>query len=146
MPIFKQGRYKPKNPQKYKGDPTKIVYRSSWELKFAKWADNHPKVISWSSEELAIPYISPIDNKHHRYFPDFLLTIEKTDGSKETILVEIKPKNQTIPPKKVKKTAKFINEVMTWGVNQAKWKAANSYCQNRGWKFMLFTEKELGIK
>jgi hypothetical protein len=143
-----QGYFKPKNPNKYKGDPTQIVYRSGWELKFMLYLDSRPEIISWSSEEVIIPYRSPIDGKVHRYFPDFLVTKINKEGKKETALIEVKPSSQTVPPKKTKgkPTKKFITEVKTWGTNEAKWKAAIEYCKDKGWTFHIFTEKDLGIK
>lgn len=142
-----KGFFKPQNPQKYKGDPTKIVYRSSWELKFMGYLDKHPDIMFWQSEELFIPYRSPVDNKIHRYFPDFLVKKRDKDGSIKTVMIEIKPKAQTKPPKHPGKvTKRYVTEVYTWGVNEAKWKSAREYCADRGWSFEVFTEKELGIK
>ena len=141
-----QGSFRPKNPEKYQGNPNNIVYRSLWELKLMRYLDDHSEVISWGSEEVAIPYRSPVDGKIHRYFPDFVVKKKNRDGTSSTIMIEVKPRAQTIEPKVQKKaTKKYINEVMTWGVNQAKWKAAENYCQDRMWKFQLMTEKELGI-
>lgn len=142
-----KGFFRPTNPQKYKGDSTSIVYRSSWELKFMMYLDKHPEVLSWGSEEIIIPYRSPIDNKVHRYFPDFIVTKLNREGKRETILIEVKPEHQTKPPKRQSKpTKRYLTEVTTWGVNEAKWKAANEYCKDRGWTFHIFTERELGIK
>lgn len=142
-----KGYFKPKNPQKYQGDPTNIVYRSRWELKLMMYLDDHKDILSWSSEEVIIPYRSPIDGKIHRYFPDFKVTKINKEGNKETALIEIKPLSQTHPPKKQPKiTKRYLTEVKTWGINEAKWKAAQSYCLDRGWSFHIFTEKELGIK
>ena len=143
-----QGFFKPKNPQKYKGDPTSIVYRSSWELKLMLYLDSKKDVVCWGSEEVIIPYRSPIDNKIHRYFPDFIVTKINNEGRKETAIIEVKPYSQTIPPKVIgnKNSKKFLTEVKTWGVNEAKWKAASEYCRDRNWTFHIFTEKELGIK
>ena len=142
-----QGFFKPKNPQKYKGDPTNIVYRSGWELRLMLYLDDRSDIINWSSEEIIIPYRSPIDNKIHRYFPDFKVTKINKDGKKETAVIEVKPLKETIPPKRQQTvTKKYLTEVTTWGVNDAKWKAAREFCQDRGWSFHIFTEKELGIK
>lgn len=142
-----KGFFKPKNPSKYRGDPTNIVYRSSWELKLMRWLDQHPDIIEWASEELIIPYISPLDNKIHRYFPDFKIKKKTVDGKVETVVIEVKPKSQSIEPKKqTKMTRRYIREVATYCVNSAKWKAAQEYCDDRKWKFMVFTEEHLGIK
>jgi hypothetical protein len=143
-----KGYFRPKNPSKYRGDPTNIIYRSRWELKLMMYLDDHKDVIQWSSEEVIIPYRSPIDGKIHRYFVDFLVTKINKEGKKETSLIEVKPAAQTKPPAitENKKSRRYINEVMTWGVNEAKWKAATEYCKDRGWKFLIFTERELGIK
>ena len=141
-----KGRFSPKNPQKYKGDPTNIIYRSGWERKVMNHLDTNDSIIEWSSEELAIPYICPTDNKRHRYFPDFLVKARKADGSIQTMLLEVKPKKETREPQKKKRiTKQYITEVMTWGKNQAKWKAASEYCLDRGWVFKLITEDHLGI-
>ena len=146
-----QGRFKPKNPTKYMGDPTNIIYRSGWELKLMSYLDTHVNVLQWSSEEVVIPYKSPIDGRRHRYFPDFYLEQINTNGIKEKILNEVKPKYQTIPPvvqttKTKKPTKRYINEVKTWGINQAKWIAAEEFCKDRGWKFQIMHEDHLGIK
>ena len=147
---YYQGLFRPKNPQKYKGDPTNIVYRSSWELKLFAYLDIHQSVVRWSSEEFFIPYKSPIDGKWHRYFPDVYVEQINTDGKKVSILIEIKPEAQTKPPSmlnkmtpKAKISKRFLNEVKTWGVNEAKWKAAEEYCIDRGWQFTIMTEKQL---
>jgi hypothetical protein len=138
-----KGRFKPKNPQKYKGDPTNIVYRSGWELKLMGYLDAHEEVVQWASEEFCIPYRSPVDNRIHRYFPDFW--VKKTDGT--VVVIEVKPASQAEPPKQPKRmTRRYVNEVFEYGKNQAKWKAAREYCSDRGWQFEVFTERELGIK
>ena len=142
-----QGYFKPKNPHKYKGDPTNIIYRSSWELKLMRFLDERKDIIKWGSEEIIIPYRSPIDGRVHRYFPDFIVTKINKDGIQETALIEVKPKSQTQPPKRQNKiTKRYLTEVKTWGVNEAKWRATLEYCKDRGWTFHIFTEKELGIK
>jgi hypothetical protein len=140
------GLFKPRNPAKYIGDHTNIVYRSSWECKVMSWLDNNPDILSWASEELIVPYKSPVDNKWHRYFPDFLVKVKTKDGKLKTMMLEVKPKKQTQSPEQKKRiTKQYINEVTTWGVNQAKWKAAEEYCIDRGWTFQLITEDHLGL-
>lgn len=142
-----QGFFKPKNPQKYKGDPTDIVYRSSWEFRLMTYLDERKEVLSWGSETIIIPYRSPIDGKVHRYFPDFIVTKINKESKKETVVIEVKPFYQTVPPKKTSKVnKKYLTEVRTWGINEAKWKAAKEYCEDRGWSFHIFTENELGVK
>lgn len=143
-----KGLFRPKNPSKYAGDSKNIVYRSLWELKFMNFLDGHPDVILWASEEMCIPYLSPKDNRVHRYFPDFLIKTIDTDGNQQTTLIEIKPKNQTKPPKIKSKSAdrKMINEMLQYAVNQAKWQAAEKFCEQRQWKFQVLTEDQLGIK
>jgi len=140
------GLFKPRNPSKYIGDYKNIVYRSSWECKVMDWLDRNPDVIAWGSEELTVPYKSPVDGRFHRYFPDFLIKLKTRDNKLKTLMIEVKPKKQTQPPAQQKrKTKQYINEVTTWGVNQAKWKAANEYCMDRGWEFKILTEDHLGL-
>lgn len=142
-----KGFFRPRNPSKYKGDPLNIVYRSRWELKFMGYLDAHKDVIEWSSEEFSIPYRSPIDNRIHRYFPDFHVKKANPQGIVETLVIEIKPAKETQPPKvMVKPTKQYLREVYTWGINSAKWKAAEEFCKDRKWKFVIMTEHELGIK
>ena len=136
---YLQGKYRLRLPSKYKGDSRNVVFRSSWEYKFMQWCDSRSVVEEWGSEEIAIPYISPVDGKRHRYYPDFYV---KVRGKK--YIVEVKPFRQTKEPKTQKRMTKsYINEVFTWGVNQAKWKAATEFCKDYGMEFMLITEKEL---
>jgi hypothetical protein len=138
------GRFRPSYPGKYKGDPTNIIYRSLWERKLMVWCDKNENVLEWGSEEIIIPYVSPIDNRIHRYFPDFYIKGRTSSGTTKYI-VEVKPKAQTLPPKKGRKTKRLLNEIATYGVNQAKWKAAREYCADRKMKFMILTEKELKV-
>jgi hypothetical protein len=139
------GKYRPSYPKKYKGDPTNIIYRSLWELKFMKYCDLNENILEWGSEEIIIPYRSPVDNRYHRYFPDFYIKARTSTGVKRYI-IEIKPQNQVDEPKVQKKrTKKYINEVVTYAVNQAKWSAAREYCADKQWEFKILTEKDLRI-
>jgi len=102
--------------------------------------------VAWSSEEVIIPYVSPVDGKWHRYFPDFVVKYKNKDGQLKTMMMEVKPKKQTKAPEQQRRvTKRYITEVTTWGVNQAKWKAATEYCLDRGWEFKLITEDHLGL-
>lgn len=141
-----QGIFRPKNPKKYVGDSNNIVYRSSWECRVMNWFDQNDDIISWASEELIVPYKSPIDNRFHRYFPDFIVKVKTRDGTVKTLMIEVKPKKQTVPPEPKKRVTKqYVTEVTTYGVNQAKWKAAQEYCLDRGWEFKIMTEEHLGL-
>lgn len=140
------GRFIPKNPKKYIGDHKNIIYRSSWECRMMNWLDQNDNVLSWASEELIVPYISPVDNRYHRYFPDFIIKLRTKDGKTKTMMIEVKPKKQTQEPEpRKRKTKQYINEVVTWSINQSKWKAAEEYCLDRGWEFKLITEDHLGL-
>lgn len=140
------GKFLPENTSKYLGDPTNIFFRSLWERNVMARLDKNPTVVGWSSEEIVIPYLSPMDGRWHRYFPDFFVQFKGKDGKIESVIMEVKPYKQTSPPKiQGRITKKYITEVATWGVNEAKWKAATEYCLDRNWKFMVVTEKELGI-
>jgi hypothetical protein len=146
---YNQGRFHPQNPGKYKGDVQNIIYRSSWELKFMQWCDRNTNVIEYASEEFCIPYLSPIDNRVHRYFPDFIMKVKEQSGEIKKYIIEIKPKRQTVPPVQTskKRTKTFINEVKTYVVNEAKWKAAEEWCKDHLLEFMVITEDQLfGIK
>lgn len=142
-----QGHFKPRNPSKYLGDSQNIIYRSSYEYRVMMYFDENPNILQWGSEELSIPYVSPVDKRWHRYFPDFIVRARGKDGNTKTILIEVKPSSQTKPPNAGQKpTRRYINEIMTWGVNEAKWKAAQEYCLDRRWSFQIITEKDLNIK
>lgn len=144
---FHQGRFRPQNPQKYLGDVNNIVYRSSWELRFLRWCDQNVNILQYGSEEFFIPYVSPIDNRVHRYFPDFIIKVQHRDGSVKRYVVEVKPEKQTKPPKPRKRTTKsFIYESKTYAVNQAKWRAAEEWCKDRRLEFKIITERHLGVK
>ena len=141
-----KGRYQPNNPLKYKGNFRNIIYRSLWELKFMKYCDSNQNILEWGSEEFWLPYRSPLDNKVHRYFPDFYIKVRENNGMIKKYVIEIKPKKQCIEPKpQKKKTRTYIYEVREYAKNQAKWKAAEEYCLDRGLQFKVLTENELGI-
>lgn len=139
-----KGKYRPSYPEKYKGDPTNIIYRSLWERKFCVYCDLNENIIEWQSEEKCIPYRSPIDGKVHRYFPDFLIKVRESNGSIKKYMIEIKPKKQTVPPPKPQRqTKKYITEVYEYAKNQSKWEAAKEWCADRGYEFKVITENEL---
>ena len=142
-----KGRYNPVNPKKYKGNPQNIIYRSLWERKFMVYCDTNDKVLEWGSEEIIIPYISPWDSKVHRYFPDFYIKVRQSSGNLKKFIIEVKPKKQTRPPKPVeRKTKRWIKEVRTFGINEAKWKHATKWCKDNDMEFKILTEEELGIR
>ncbi len=137
-------KYKPENPDKYKGDPTNIVCRSLWERWLCKWLDRNNNVVFWSSEEISIRYFDPIQKKWRRYFPDFF--VEFNNGRR--IIIEVKPKNQTIAPQNKKKKS-FMKEQCTYINNRSKWNAAIEFCSNNNLEFHVFTEetlKKMGMK
>lgn len=140
------GKYQPSFPKKYKGDPTNIIYRSLWERKFMRYCDLNENILEWGSEEIIVPYRSPVDRRVHRYFPDFYIKIKESNRSIKKYLIEIKPKKQTIPPKKPQRQTKgYLREAYEYAKNQSKWAAAREYCADRGWEFKVITEIELGI-
>ena len=142
-----KGKYQPSYPKKYKGDPRNIVYRSLWERKFMRYCDMNENILEWGSEEVVVPYHSPIDNRYHRYFPDFYIKVRESTGKIKKMIIEIKPYRQCIEPKiQKKKTRGYVYEVMEYAKNQAKWNAAKEWCLDRGYEFKVLTENELGIK
>ena len=140
-----KGTFRPNNPSKYKGNASNIIYRSSWELRVMKYFDDNPNIIWWASEELVIPYKSPVDNRMHRYFPDFVAKVKQNGGLEKTMVLEVKPEAQTRMPVQKRKTQRFIQEAATYAINQEKWRAADLFCREHGWQFKVITEKELGL-
>jgi len=146
-----KGRYSPENPSKYRGDPTKIIYRSLWERKFMIYCDTNVNVLEWASEEVIIPYKDPTSGKNRKYYPDFWVKYLDKDGKVAIRLIEVKPKRQLKEPDPKKKyntptgrlSTKYVNEVKTYAINQAKFKAANEFCLDRKWQFQILTEDHL---
>lgn len=128
------------------GDPTNIIYRSSWERIVFSYLDMNQKCIKWNSEETIIPYRSPLDDKQHRYFVDIKAVFQLPDGTQKTYLIEIKPYDQTQPPKPNRNKKVLMESVATYQVNQAKWAAARRYCDEMGYTFLIMTEYEIGLK
>jgi hypothetical protein len=143
---FAQGRFVPKNPQKYAGDATNIMFRSSWEIAMMKFLDSSQAVIKWGSEELVIPYLKPVIDpvtgrpgfKPARYFPDFVVVYQDKDGNIQKEVLEVKPLKETLAEK-----AKSDRDKMALAVNIAKWKAAEVFCRQNGMKFRVITEQSL---
>jgi hypothetical protein len=146
-------KYKVHNPEKYSGDLNNVVMRSSWERRLVEFLDTNPNVLAFGSEHTGtiIPYISPKDNAYHRYFPDFIARVRQRNGNVRTILIEVKPHAETLPPKKpLKKTNKAMSNyrkaVLTYAINQAKWKAARAWCEQHDAIFQIMDEYSLGLK
>jgi len=141
-----RGKYRVKNPKKYKGDSTNVVFRSLWERHTFRWLDENDEIVEWNSEEVVILYLCKTDKKYHRYFID--IYFKARNGKK--YLIEIKPKNQTLPPKQpARKTKRYVTEVMTYIKNQSKWEAAQAFAMDRGYIFQVWHEDTLnglGIK
>lgn len=144
---YHQGKFNPQNPEKYKGDSKNIVYRSSWELKFMRYCDRREDIIEWGSEEFFIPYFDPTTEKVRRYFPDFYIKLKDKEGNIKKYIIEIKPKKQTVKPQntKRKQNKTYINEVLTYEKNMAKWKAADIFCKKNLLEFKIITEDQLGL-
>jgi hypothetical protein len=145
---YYQGRFTPKNYEKYIGDYKNIIYRSSWELRFMKYCDENSNVIEWGSEEFFIQYFDPTTDKVRKYFPDFIIKVKELSGKIKKYIIEVKPEKQTQPPTQSKNKRKktYITESLTYEKNIAKWKAATEFCEDNGLIFKIITEKELGIK
>jgi hypothetical protein len=144
MAKYLQGLFKPIHPQKYRGDLTNIVFRSSWEMAYMCRLDKDPNIVEWSSEETVIPYVSPADGGIHRYFVDFQY---KTKDNR-IFLIEIKPVAQTKQPpvpKSKRVSKRYMRDIQIFAVNKAKWEAALNFCEERGWVFKVLTEKDLGF-
>jgi hypothetical protein len=144
----RKGIFRPLNPKKYKGDPTKIVYRSGWERQYMTYLDTHPNILEWASEEKIIGYRDPLTGRPRRYFPDFWIKFKDKDGKIKETLIEVKPFEQTQLPKKTlnKTNKRLIKEQYTYALNQAKWEAAKSYCERKGWGFVVLTERDVNFK
>jgi hypothetical protein len=141
---YKQGIYKPKYPEKYKGT-LPIIYRSGLELKSFRYLDNNPNILTWGSESVIIPYQSPSDGKIHRYFVDLVAALKSKDGTIKKLLIEVKPEKQTKPPiiSNKKKQSTMIYERYQWAINQAKWQAAKNWCKSKDYLFIILNEKHL---
>jgi hypothetical protein len=133
-----KGMFIPKNPQKYIGDSTKIIGRSSWEFMLFKWLDSTPAVMRWASEEFSIPYLSPLDNKVHQYYPDAFVIYKDSTGLLRKEIIEIKPYKETVLTPKASEQDK-----LALLVNHAKWKAAERFATQQGSTFRILTERSL---
>lgn len=134
-----QGKYIVRNRKKYIGDPFKVTYRSNWEKQVFKYCEEASWIHSWGSEVTIIPYLCETDKRWHRYFVDVTLIT----NNKEVVLVEIKPFKQTKKPVVKRRTRYALNEIASFVKNQSKWAAASRLCEEKGWKFEVWTEHEL---
>ena len=139
----RKGKYKPKNPQKYKGDPRNIIYRSGWERDVMKWLDDKDNVLWWQSEEKCFWYRDELRKQNRRYFPDFIVCFQR-DYGEEIRVIEVKPKKYCAPPKTPKrKTKSYYYHMEQYLLNQMKWKSMEKICEDRGWNFSILTEDDV---
>lgn len=137
MSKYSQGQFFPKNPQKIVGNST-ILFRSSWELAFMQFLDDHPSVIQWASESIKIPYINPLTGKHSQYVPDFLVFYQDKSGKRKAELIEIKPKRETfLENAKSKRDKAFLI------INTVKWGAATVWCKKNNITFRILNEDHI---
>jgi|SRR5210317_321995 hypothetical protein len=135
-----KGRFTPQNKSKYVGNVDNIIYRSLLERRFMQYCDRNPNIQYWGSEEIIIPYYNPADKKYHRYFPDFILKTVKG----EKFVVEIKPHRKLSPPSIPKRQSqRYLNEAFDYVRNKSKFSAAEKWCEDKGCKFVIMTEKHL---
>lgn len=140
---YKQGIYQVKNWEKYIGtnNPT---YRSEWEQYVFEWADRNKNILKWGAEVVVVPYYNEVKGRKARYIVDVYLEYLDKEGNLQKDLVEIKPYNQTLPPKRGKKRKDvYDHEVLTWIQNNCKWKEAQKYASERGWNFRIITENSI---
>jgi hypothetical protein len=133
-----KGRFIPKHPEKYLGDPSRIIFRSSWEIRLFQWLDSTPAVMQWASEEFSVPYLSPVDNRVHQYYPDALVIYKDKYGNVQKEIVEVKPYKETVLTPKSTDRDKYALMI-----NEAKWKAAAAFATQQGMKFRVITEKSM---
>tara|TARA_Y100000310_G_scaffold123999_1_gene122743 strand:- start:134 stop:568 length:435 start_codon:yes stop_codon:yes gene_type:complete len=139
-----KGKYIPTNPHKYIGNHRNVVYRSLWERRFMVYCDTTDKIVKWASEEVTIKYISPLDKRWHKYYPDFYVELTNQKGITKQYLIEIKPKKQLKKPKQPSRKSKsFIWESREYVKNMSKWEAAERFCNHKGWIFKVLTEDHL---
>lgn len=140
------GRFIPRNPQKYIGNPNEIFFRSSWEIHAMKFLDSSNAVMKWGSEEIKIPYLKPVIDettgkayvKPANYYPDFIVVYQDKTGATQTEILEVKPLKESLQEK-----AKTARDKMALAVNMAKWKAADEFAKRNGMKFRVVTEQSL---
>lgn len=143
MPRPLKSKFRPRNPNKYRGNPTNIICRSSWERVMCKWCDDNDSVLKWASEEVRIRYYDPVSKKNRTYFPDFWIRVRRSDGLIYEEIIEVKPQRQVDGPpiRPKRKTRSWYNEVATYATNQAKWISASQFCEDNGMNFRLLTEQ-----
>jgi hypothetical protein len=139
---FTQGYYTPKNKEKYIGDSTKIIFRSSWELNLHLFLDNNPKVLKWASEPIAIPYLKPTDKQIHKYYPDYYVEYIDKNNVLHKEIIEVKPHKQTIVSKSHNRRSKIYEDIQ-FAINKAKWLSCTLFCKKHGLTFRLLTEKQM---
>jgi hypothetical protein len=144
---YKQGRFNPLNPHKYKGT-LPIYYRSKLELSAMRMLDKNPNILTWGSESVVIPYVSPMDNRVHRYFVDLVATLKESSGEIKKLLIEVKPFKQTQRPifSNAKSQKTVLYENVQYATNMAKFDAAKQWCVKKNFKFIILTEREITHK
>lgn len=139
MAKYTQGIFTPKHPEKYAGRGS-IKFRSSWELAFFNFCDNHPSILQWASEAVRIPYRNPLTGKNTNYVPDIFIVYQDKDGQHHAELIEIKPLKET-----TMESAKNRRDQAAVAINMAKWEAARAWCSSKGIAFRIVTEHDLFV-
>lgn len=143
---YRQGYYNLLNPSKYIGDPNKIIFRSSWERRFAIYCDTNERILAWSSEPLEIPYMNPVEGVVRPYNVDFYVRVNDGSEKPKEYIVEVKPSRQLKRPVQPtgrvteKRMRSYTEQMKIYLVNISKFKAAKDFADSRGWSFVVVTE------
>jgi hypothetical protein len=157
-PKYNQGIYYPKNKDKViklnaKGG---LYYRSSLEKKMMHYLDFNDKIINWGAENIKIPYQkTEMHNEsqqlritEHIYYPDFYYEILSEDGTLHKVVAEVKPESETIEPRlpinpTTKQLKNFEYALKMWNKNLSKWEYIIDWCNRKGMRFIIITDKIL---
>jgi hypothetical protein len=138
MKKFAQGKFTPKNPEKYIGTRTP-TYRSSWEWAFMQFCDNNPSIQRWASEAIKIPYRDPLTGKQTIYVPDFFINYVDKNGKMHAEVIEVKPASQALREKVGRNKMNQAHYIK----NMAKWEAARAWCSQQGIFFRVVSENDI---
>lgn len=140
-----QGFFRPKNPDKYIGDLSKIIYRSAWELKFLMFCDREERVLKYSIEMVTVPYYNPITKRVNNYTIDFYMELLNEKGEVDKWLIEVKPKKFCFKPEPPKRKTErslhtYKKNLETSFINRAKFTAARGFARDNDMQFGIVTE------
>ena len=120
----------------------RIVFRSKWEIEFAKFLDSNTNVVKWRNDYPVKYRDKYLTQKIKNYYIDFYVEMK----NKEILLIEVKPLNALTRRVETKSMRYKKIHTTNYLKNLAKFDTVEVFCQKIHWKFFIAQREGQGFR